>query len=65
MDPVHHHVVRDNKNKTPMFHSVFILLYFLTQKMDTAYEVNDIKCDIQVDTKIRELLKNLPTIIVL
>jgi len=29
-----------------MFHSVFILLYLLTQ-MDTAYKVNDIKCDIQ------------------
>ena len=34
-----------NKNKTPTFHSVFITL--LTQMMDTAYEVNDIKCDIQ------------------
>ena len=44
MDPVHHHVVRDNKNKNPMLDSVFILLYFLTQKMDTAYIVNDIKC---------------------
>lgn len=26
-----------------MFHSVFMLLYFLTQTMDTAYKVNDIK----------------------
>ena len=60
MDPVHHHVVRDNKNKTPMLDSVFILVYILTQKMDTVYEVNDIKCDIQVDIIIRELLKNLP-----
>ena len=45
MDPVHHHVVKNNKNKTPMFHRVLILLYFLTQKMDTAYKVNDIKCE--------------------
>jgi len=28
-----------------MFHTVFILLYLLTQTMDTAYEVNGIKCD--------------------
>lgn len=30
-----------------MFHSVFILLYFLTQMMHTAHKVNDFKCDIQ------------------
>jgi len=34
-----------NKNKTPKFHSVVITL--LTQTMDTAYKVNDIKCDKQ------------------
>jgi hypothetical protein len=45
MNPVHH-VLKYNKNKTPMFHSV-ILLYFLTQMRDTAYKVNYIKCVIQ------------------
>jgi hypothetical protein len=47
MNPVHHHVLKYNKNETPMFRSVIILLYFLTQIRGTAYKVNDIKCDIQ------------------
>jgi hypothetical protein len=41
--PAHHEY---NKNKTAMFYSVLILLYFLTQMMDIAHKVN-IKCDIQ------------------
>jgi len=39
-----------------MFHSVLILLYLLTQMMDTAYEVNGMKCDRVNHTAIGHLI---------